>query len=102
MSAEHHRPIELAIRTPSTIAVLSKPGSDFDAEASSVLLNGVFRILRAAVSARHGLAWYEIDLKYYGIWIMGRLGLAKKINVPTIAQMAIASPGFPATGSNCD
>jgi fatty-acid desaturase len=54
------------------------------------------------VSARHGLAWYEIDLKYYGIWIMGRLGLAKKINVPTIAQMAIASPGFPATGSNCD
>jgi hypothetical protein len=53
-------------------------------------------------SARHGLAWYEIDLNYYGIWIMGRLGLAKKINVPTIAQMAIASPGFPATGSNCD
>jgi hypothetical protein len=26
----------------------SKPGSDFDAETSSVLLNGVFRILRAA------------------------------------------------------
>jgi hypothetical protein len=30
------------------IVVLSKPGSDFDAETSSVLLNGVFRILRAA------------------------------------------------------
>jgi hypothetical protein len=30
------------------IVVLSKPGSDFDAKTSSVLLNGVFRILRAA------------------------------------------------------
>jgi len=32
------------------------------------------------VSARHGLVWYEFDLNYYGIWIMGRLGLAKRIN----------------------
>ena len=31
------------------------------------------------VSARHGLAWYEYDLNYYCIWIMGRLGLAKQI-----------------------
>jgi stearoyl-CoA desaturase (delta-9 desaturase) len=34
------------------------------------------------VSARHGLVWYEFDLNYYGIWIMGRLGLAKGINTP--------------------
>jgi fatty-acid desaturase len=33
------------------------------------------------VSARHGLAWYEFDPNYYGIWIMGRLGLATKINI---------------------
>jgi len=31
------------------------------------------------VSARHGLVWYEFDLNYYGIWIMGQLGLAKRI-----------------------
>jgi fatty-acid desaturase len=34
------------------------------------------------VSARHGLVWYEFDLNYYGIWILGRLGLAKGINTP--------------------
>ena len=43
------------------------------------------------VSARHGLAWYEFDLNYYGIWIMGQLGLAKKINALTIAQTTIDS-----------
>ena len=31
------------------------------------------------VSARHGLTWYEFDLNYYGIWMMGQLGLAKRI-----------------------
>jgi fatty-acid desaturase len=35
------------------------------------------------VSARHGLAWYEFDLNYCGIWIMGKLGLAKTINAMT-------------------
>ena len=32
------------------------------------------------VSARHGLTWYELDLNYYGIWVMGRLGLATRIS----------------------
>jgi stearoyl-CoA desaturase (delta-9 desaturase) len=32
------------------------------------------------VSARHGLLWYEFDPNYYGIWILGRLGLAKRIS----------------------
>jgi len=31
------------------------------------------------VSARHGLAWYEFDINYYGIWLMEKLGLAKKV-----------------------
>jgi fatty-acid desaturase len=31
------------------------------------------------VSARHGLAWYEIDINYYTIWILGKLGLATDI-----------------------
>ncbi len=33
------------------------------------------------VSARHGLAWYEFDVNYYGIWVMEKLGLAKKVQI---------------------
>jgi fatty-acid desaturase len=33
------------------------------------------------VSARHGLRWYEIDPNFYGIWILAKLGLARKIQV---------------------
>jgi stearoyl-CoA desaturase (delta-9 desaturase) len=32
------------------------------------------------VSARHGLAWYEIDVNYYVIWLLGKLGLATNIH----------------------
>jgi len=33
------------------------------------------------VSARHGLAWYEVDPNYWGIWLLSKLGLARKIQV---------------------
>ncbi len=33
------------------------------------------------VSARHGLAWYEFDINYYGIWFLEKIGLAEKIQV---------------------
>jgi stearoyl-CoA desaturase (delta-9 desaturase) len=33
------------------------------------------------VSARHGLAWYEFDINYYGIWVMEKLGLAKRVQI---------------------
>ena len=33
------------------------------------------------VSARHGLRWYEIDPNFWGIWILAKLGLARKIQV---------------------
>jgi len=33
------------------------------------------------VSARHGLAWYEVDLNYWFIWLLFRLGLARKIKI---------------------
>jgi len=33
------------------------------------------------VSARHGLAWYEIDPNFWGIWVLSKLGLASKIRV---------------------
>jgi stearoyl-CoA desaturase (delta-9 desaturase) len=33
------------------------------------------------VSAKHGLKWYEIDPNYYGIWLLSKLGLARKIRI---------------------
>jgi len=33
------------------------------------------------VSARHGLKWYEIDPNFYGIWLLSKLGLAKKVRI---------------------
>jgi stearoyl-CoA desaturase (delta-9 desaturase) len=33
------------------------------------------------VSARHGLAWYELDINYWVIQILGALGLARKVVV---------------------
>jgi fatty-acid desaturase len=30
-------------------------------------------------SARHGLAWYEFDLNWYGIWTLQKLGLAQDV-----------------------
>ena len=38
------------------------------------------------VSARHGLAWYELDLNWIGISTLRRLGLAWDIRVARIAQ----------------
>ena len=36
----------------------------------------------AAQVARHGLAWYEFDVNWYGIWMLRRLGLAWDIRLP--------------------
>jgi stearoyl-CoA desaturase (delta-9 desaturase) len=33
------------------------------------------------VSARHGMAWYEVDANYWGIRVLGLLGLARRIKV---------------------
>jgi stearoyl-CoA desaturase (delta-9 desaturase) len=38
------------------------------------------------VSARHGLAWYEFDPNYYGIWILQKLGLAKQVKIAKFAR----------------
>lgn len=32
-------------------------------------------------SARHGLAWYEIDINWYCIWTLEKLGLVEKIHL---------------------
>jgi len=36
------------------------------------------------VSARHGLAWYEVDVNYWGIWLLSKFGLASKIKTVAI------------------
>jgi len=36
------------------------------------------------VSARHGLAWYEIDVNYYGILLLQKLGLASNIKIASL------------------
>ncbi|MGC9223882.1 MAG: acyl-CoA desaturase [Terracidiphilus sp.] len=33
------------------------------------------------VSARHGLKWYELDPNFWGIWLLAKLRLARKIRV---------------------
>ena len=33
------------------------------------------------VSARHGLAWYEFDPNFWGIWILSKLHLARRIQI---------------------
>lgn len=42
------------------------------------------------VSARHGLAWYELDPNYYGIWLLKKLGLARHVR---IAKFLPKAPG---------
>jgi fatty-acid desaturase len=36
-------------------------------------------------SARHGLAWYEFDLNWYGIYALGMLGLVRDVKTPKIS-----------------
>jgi sn-1 stearoyl-lipid 9-desaturase len=39
------------------------------------------------VSARHGLAWYEIDFNWYAIWMLEKLGIAKKVYTAKISEL---------------
>ena len=38
----------------------------------------------APQAARHGIAWYEFDLNWYGIVVLRRLGLARDIKLPRL------------------
>jgi len=49
------------------------------------------------VSARHGLAWYEVDFNWYGIWLLRKLGLARDVRVvklpePKTAEVVVPAP----------
>ncbi len=41
-------------------------------------------------SARHGLAWYELDITYITIWCLKLVGLAKQVRVASIKQASKA------------
>ncbi|MEP7339211.1 MAG: fatty acid desaturase, partial [Acidobacteriota bacterium] len=45
-------------------------------------------------AARHGLMWYEIDVNWYGIWVMKKLGLAKNIRLADWPKPAQNSAAF--------
>lgn len=52
-------------------------------------------------SARHGLAWYEVDINYYSIRVLAMFGLAKKLKVvqlrapqPTVEETPAAQPAL--------
>jgi sn-1 stearoyl-lipid 9-desaturase len=52
------------------------------------------------VSARHGLAWYEIDMNWYGIRVLQALGLAWDVKLPRLSPElrvpTVVSPAVPA------
>jgi len=48
-----------------------------------------------AQSARHGLAWYEIDITWYGILALSALGLAWDIKLPRFMTEKPAQAGAP-------
>jgi hypothetical protein len=44
-------------------------------------------------SARHGLRWYEVDMNWYGIWMLKVFGLAKQIKfAPLSASQSQPNP----------
>jgi hypothetical protein len=46
--------------------------------------------------ARHGLAWYEIDVNWYGILALKRLGLAWDIKLPQFKEPRKVQAAIPA------
>ena len=44
------------------------------------------------VSARHGMAWYEIDMNWYGIWLLKKLGLARHVYMLTLDNLPPKPP----------
>jgi sn-1 stearoyl-lipid 9-desaturase len=44
------------------------------------------------VSARHGIAWYEVDLNWYGIWILKKLGLARQVYHVRLSKLPARPP----------
>jgi stearoyl-CoA desaturase (delta-9 desaturase) len=43
-------------------------------------------------SSRHGLKWYEVDVNWYGIWMLKMLGLATQINTVELTKAMREQP----------
>jgi stearoyl-CoA desaturase (delta-9 desaturase) len=46
-------------------------------------------------SAAHGLAWWEIDGNWYGIWLLQKLGLVwdvKRVKLADVKKGLVAAP----------
>ena len=52
-------------------------------------------------SASHGLTWYEIDMNWYGIWILKKLGLAWDIKRVTCVRRGAGSGGGSERAADC-
>jgi len=50
------------------------------------------------VSARHGLKWYEVDPNFWGIWILSKLGLARRVK-GRMTHPACRQAQYPAANS---
>ena len=50
------------------------------------------------VSAKHGLAWYEYDPNYWGIWLLKKVGLARKVQVAKYDKADPKPAGLQAQG----
>ena len=44
------------------------------------------------VSARHGIAWYEVDFNWYGIWMLKKLRLARHVYRVKLAHLPATPP----------
>ncbi len=54
-----------------------------------------------AQAARHGIAWYEIDVNWYGICALRTLGLAWDIKLPRLTQHSVSdTEAVPASGDS--
>ena len=51
------------------------------------------------VSARHGIAWYEVDLNWYGIWFLKKIGLARHVYRVKLENLPTQPPVVQAAGS---
>jgi len=49
-------------------------------------------------SARHGLAWYELDLNWYGIWILRMLRLAWDVKAHSLTSSQLLASKTPDAG----
>jgi len=47
-------------------------------------------------AAKHGIAWYEFDINWYGIWALKTLGLAWDIKLPKSKLTDVELAALPA------